>query len=493
MKVTLVGAGPGDKGLLTIKGYECIQGADVVLYDRHVSYEVLALIPPTAELIDVGKNAGNHPVSQDEINRLLLEKATQGKNVIRLKGGDPFVFGRGGEEVEFLADQNIPFEVVPGVTSAVAGAAYAGIPVTHRDYVSSLHIITGHGKKNEQTDTDYNALVRTGGTLVFMMSLAAVSDICRRCIEAGMDENMPAAIIEKATTNEQRKFLGTVGTLPTIVSENFVKSPAVIIVGKVCLLSERLDWLSRKPLYGKRIIVARVTPGPSKLSSKLLELGCHVIEQQCANVAPLTGPGSALEKTLKNIRNYTWLVFTSSVGVGLFFDHMIKAGADIRRLSHLKIACVGPETGKALQKWGINADYYPDEYNGVALAHGLIMLSGNNEKLLIVRDKDGAEDLTRRLSGVGIPFDDTAIYEKTPVIGKPVDTDVDLVAFTSSSGVEGFVKAAAQADFRHMKAICIGEMTAAIAKKHGMEVRVSPQSTIDSMIELIKEICGEWK
>jgi uroporphyrinogen III methyltransferase/synthase len=408
MRVSLVGAGPGDKGLLTLKGLQRLQDADVVLFDRFVGAEILAMIPDRAEKIDVGKTAGVHPVPQDEINRLLLEKAKQGLNVVRLKGGDPFVFGRGGEELDLLAENGIPFEVVPGVSSAIAGAAYAGIPITHRDYASSMHIITGHAKNNENPNINYDALIRAEGTLVFMMGVAAAGEICAGCIAAGMNKDMPAVIVENAATGIQRKFTGTVETLPAIAMENAVESPAIIIIGKVCLLSDRYDWFGKKPLIGKHVIVARAKSGTSKLSEDLRELGCYVTELPGAKIAPLTGGdfGKALEK----INSYSWLVFTSSVGVNVFFDYLIQTGFDIRTLHHLKVACIGTETEKEINKRGIKAAFCPAEYNGAALAHGLSALIKSSEKLLIARAKDGAEDLTRILKNAGIDFDDVALY-----------------------------------------------------------------------------------
>ncbi len=487
MKVTLVGAGPGGKGLLTLKAFEVLQTADVVLYDRFVSEDILAVIPDSAEKIDVGKHAGNHPVPQDEINELLLEKARQGKNVVRLKGGDPFVFARGGEELEFLAENNIPFEVVPGVSSAIAAAVYAGIPLTHRDYASSFHIITAHAKNNEKPDIDFNALVKLNGTLVFLMGVAAIGDICEGCISAGMDKDMPAAIVENATVNSQRKFLGTVATLPKIARANNVKSPAVIIIGKVCRFSARYDWFSRKPLRNKRILVVRVK-GASKLSDSLRELGCDVIEMPCLRIAPLTGSGCMLGKKLENIKDYSWLVFTSGAGVNIFFDYLIENEIDIRELSHLKIACVGVETKKEVNKHGIKADYVPAEYNGAALAYGLTGLVKNGEKLFIARAKDADKDLTHILANAGVVFDDVPIYEKIRDM-KKTDTlvsaiarnDFDFVAFTSSSAVECFAEIATQ--FGKIKAVCIGEKTASAARSYGMEVYASKEATIMSMVE----------
>ena len=486
--VTLVGAGPGDGGLMTIKGAKKLQEADVVLYDRFVSAEILAMIPGTAEKIDVGKSAGTHPVPQDEINQILLEKATQGLNVVRLKGGDPFVFGRGGEELELLAENGIAFEVVPGVTTAVAGAAYAGIPATHRNYSSSLHIMTGHGKNNKNLNINYDALVRAGGTLVFMMSVSAIGDVCGGCIAAGMDKDMPAAIVENATMGNQRKFIGTVETLPSMARENTVQSPAVIVIGKVSQLSERYDWFSKKPLFGKRAIVARVKPGTSKLSEKLRELGCHVTESPPAKIVPLTAPGSSIAKAIESIKGYSWLVFTSAIGANAFFDYIIEVGMDIRALHHLKIACVGKETEKEVNKRGVIVDYRPAQFNGAMLAQGLAELVVSGQRVLIARAKDGAEDLTRILEGAGVDFDDVAIYEKT-LETKPIDVNgADFVAFTSSSTVEWFAKSAQGADLTQIKAVCIGEKTAATAKSHGMEVHISTDATIDSIVDKIKQL-----
>ena len=500
MSVALVGAGPGERGLLTLRGAELLQTADVVLYDRMVGEDILAMIPEKAEKIDVGKNAGLHPVPQDVINRLLLEKAQQGLNVVRLKGGDPFVFGRGGEELELLAANNIPFEVVPGVTSGIAGAAYAGIPVTHRDCASSVHIITAHAQNNEAPNINYDALVSTGGTLVFMMGVAAIAAVCDGCIAAGMDADMPAAIVENAATTMQRAFLGTVLTLPAIARANNVQSPAVIIMGKVCRFSERYHWFDKKPLHGKRVVVVRGRDGASNLSDKLRETGCHVIEISCLKIAPLTGPGCALEKKLKTIQVYSWLVFTSGVGVNIFFDYIIESEFDIRELHRLKTACVGIETEREVTKRGVKVDYRPAEYNGAALARGLagLLKNSSGEKLLIARAKDADEDLTRILADAGIAFDDVPVYEKIKDIegfDAVVNTicENDIVTFTSSSAVESFVEAAAHIDLGKIKAVCIGEKTAATARTHGMEVYVAEEATVKSMVDKIRalsEIAG---
>ena len=494
MKVTLVGAGPGGIGLFTIRGLEILRAADVVLYDRFVSDDILAEIPVSAEKIDVGKRAGSHPVPQDEINNILLEKARQGKNVVRLKGGDPLIFARGGEELEVLAENNIPFEIVPGVTSAIAAAAYAGIPLTHRECASSFHVITAHAKNNGKPDIDFDALAKLNGTLVFLMGVAAIGDICEGCVSAGMDGDMPAVIVENAAANSQRKFLGTLATLPEIASANNVKSPAVIIIGKVCQFSGRYDWFSRKPLRNRRVIVARVKPESSKLSDSLRELGCDVVEIPCFRILPLTDVGCVLGEKLANIKEYSWLVFTSGAGVNIFFDYLIENEIDIRELNRLKIACVGIETGKEVKKRGIRADYIPAEYNGAALARGLAGLVKNGERLLIARAKDADKDLTRILAEARITFDDVPVYEKI----KEVKTDMvidtiianyfDFAAFTSPSAVECFAEAAAHSQLDKIMAVCIAEKTAAMARSYGMETHVSAEATVMSMVEKIREL-----
>jgi len=490
MKVTLVGAGPGGIGLLTVKGLETLRRADVVLYDRFVSDDILAEIPDSAEKIDVGKHAGCHPIPQDMINTLLLDRALQGKNVVRLKGGDPFVFARGGEELELLAENNIPFEVVPGVTSAVAAAAYAGIPLTHRGCASSFHVITAHAKNNEPMNIDFNALAKLNGTLVFLMGAAAVGDICEKCVSAGMDKDMPAAVVENAAANGQRKFLGTIADLPGIVDKNKVESPAVIIIGKVCQFSERYDWFERKPLRNKRVVVVSIKYGvskPSKLSDALRELGCDVVEIPCLKIVPLIGGDEVLTERLGDIKNYSWLVFTSAVGVNVFFDYLKNTLIDIRELNGIKIACVGVKTEKEVNKRGIKVDYVPAEYNGAALGRGLSALVKKGKKLLIARAKDGDTDLTDVLTEAGIAFDDVPIYEKVRNDKFAIETTdaFDFAAFASPSAVKAFAEAAAHVGINKIKAVCIGEKTATVARTYGMEVYVSAEASVESMVEKI--------
>lgn len=266
-KVWLVGAGPSDRGLFTLKGYEVLKKAEVVVYDALVGQGILNMIPAEAEKINVGKRANCHTMPQEEISRTLVRKAQEGKRVVRLKGGDPFLFGRGGEELELLRAHKIPYEVVPGVTSAVAVPAYNGIPVTHRDYCSSVHIITGHKRKGAGYDIDFEALVRTGGTLVFLMGVAALGEICRGLMEHGMDRDMPAAVLQKGTTAAQKRILATVSVLQEETERQGVETPAIIVVGKVCALAEEFDWYGELPLAGRKILVTR----PKELISSMAE------------------------------------------------------------------------------------------------------------------------------------------------------------------------------------------------------------------------------
>jgi uroporphyrinogen III methyltransferase/synthase len=327
-----------------------------------------------------------------------------------------------------------------------------------------------------------------------MMGVEAVGEICAGCLAAGMDEDTPAAIVENATTNVQRKFIGTVGSLSAIARKYSVESPAVIIIGKVCQFSARYDWFSQKPLLGRRVVVARSKPGA--LADKLRELGCDVTETPCARIIPLTAPGCPLEGALGVIDRYTWLAFTSSIGISVFFDYLIETGFDIRAICHLKVACVGKETEKELNKRGIKAAYCPAEYSGAALARGLSEMVSDGGKLLIARARDGAEDMPRILAEAGIIFDDAAIYEKiydpeknSAAAKKMKERAPDLAAFTSSSAVKAFAEAAADYDYTKIKAVCIGERTAASARSYGMDACVSDEATTASMVNKIKELC----
>ena len=347
-KVWLVGAGPYDEGLFTLKGKRVLEQAEVVVYDQLVGDGIMRMIPPEAACIDVGKHAGNHKVVQERINEILLEEAKKGKRVVRLKGGDPFLFGRGGEELELLCEHNIPFEVVPGITSAISVPAYAGIPVTHRDFNSAVHIITGHKKKGCTDLIDYKSLVALGEvTLVFLMSVGALPEISRGLLEAGMNPSTPAAILEKGTTYRQRKIVATIESLPEEASKQQVGTPGIIIVGKVCALSEQFAWAEKRPLGRSRVVITRPKRKASKLKEILYDLGAEVVELPSIETIRIS-QNIALEEAIAHIKEYQWIAFASEVAVEVFFETLIDKRVDIRELVGIKFAVVGPATKRAV-------------------------------------------------------------------------------------------------------------------------------------------------
>ena len=489
-KVTLVGAGPGDPGLLTRKGLEALQRAEVVVYDRLVSPAILALMPEKAEHIDVGKQASRHPVPQDQINQILLDKALAGKNVVRLKGGDPFLFGRGGEELELLAAHGVPFEEVPGITSAIAAPAYGGIPVTHRDCCSSLHIVTGHQRAGKELDIDFEALVRTRGTLVFLMGVSALPRICKGLLDAGMEHDMPAAVVERGTTPAQRRISATLGTLPAAAEEAKVVSPAVIVVGRVCALAEDFDWFDKLPLKGKTVVVTRPRERSGTLSARLRALGAEVWEYPCIATVPMD-PCPAVDGAMEGLCDYEWLALTSPAGAEILWAWLEGHGRDARALGAVKLAAIGPGTARALAAHGLKADYVPEVYDAAHLGEGLPAAG----RVLILRAQEGSPALTEALAGRNIAFDDVAAYRT--VYDNPRSTELRaavegteglLVTFTSASTVKGFVSSVGEdTDFSRMVGMCIGVQTASQARKHGIPVKVAKAATMDALVELMTE------
>lgn len=490
-KVWLVGAGPSDPALLTLKAKSLLEEADVIMVDSLVGDGILAMIPPDVRLIYVGKRAGQAYMPQKDINRLLLEEARRGNNVVRLKGGDPFLFGRGGEELELLTAHGIPFEIVPGVTSAVAVPAYAGIPVTHRDFCSSVHIITGHHKDSDKPEIDFKALVCLKGTLIFLMGVGALPYICDSLISAGMRPDMPAAVLEKGTTARQRRIVATLLTLPHEAQRQAVKTPAIIIVGDVCSLADKFHWAEDRPLGGARVIVTRPRVQASKLSHKLRSLGAEVLEIPAIKTVEFDN-NPALDDALNRLVQYSWIVFTSQAGVDVFFKRLMEKNIDIRTLAGLKFAAIGAATEKAILSRGIHVDCVPDKYDTVSLGRALTAAVKPGERLFIPRAKIGSEDLTRVLTDAGIIYDDIPVYDTVHETGSALQLDNVLsntkdlyVAFTSASTVRGFVSMAGAADYTQLTAVCIGEQTASEAAKLGMKASISDEITIDSLVEKI--------
>lgn len=499
-KVFLVGAGPGDTGLLTLKAKHLIDTADVIVYDSLVGDGVLSMIPETTRAINVGKRSGHHIKPQFETNRILLEEAEKGNRVVRLKGGDPFMFGRGGEELELLALNHIPFEVVPGITSPLAVPAYNGIPVTHRDFCSSLHIITGHKRAGEIFTCDFEALVRTKGTLVFLMGITALEDICNGLLAAGMDPDTPAAVLQQGTTAGQKRVVASVSTLKQEVDRQGIETPAIIVVGRVCALADRFAWYEALPLSGMKLVVTRPRDLISRMANKLRVMGAEVLELPAICTEPIPD-NTKLKEALDTLGSFQWIVFTSPTGVKVFFKELRESGKDIRALGSVKIASIGKGTSGELKKLGLYPDLVPEVYDGEHLGRELAKTAGEGDRILIPRAEIGnheiIDELSRgnHLSVTDIPTYTTA-YSASSVIDQKelfADNDNAMAVFTSASTVRGFAKACPALDFTRVRAACIGRQTAKAAAELGMQIYIAKEASMDSLVELICEIAAEKK
>ena len=520
-KVWLAGAGPGDAGLLTMKAAGLIRRADVIVYDALISEEILSMIPGETETINVGKQAGNHPVPQEEISEILVREARRGKAVLRLKGGDPFVFGRGGEELEVLVREGIPFEVVPGIPSPVAVPAYAGIPVTHRDYTSSFHVITGHARKDGKLEIDYPSLVKLNGTLVFLMSVSSMGTILNGLLEAGMDADMPAAILERGTLAGQRRVSATVGTLEKEAEKAGIRTPAIIMAGKVCALSDQLCWAEKRTLGGRLFLVTRPRQRSAELTERLRNLGAQVITLPAVRTEKIS-PNEKLREALERFGRQAqeeWLVFTSPVGVSVFFEQLRELKMDLRSLfsrsQEIKIAAIGSATAEALAERGLYADVVPGIYCAEELGKAIVRdVSGripaigkNNEisgmerkvHVLAVRAEQGSEELFPPLERAGIETEDVAIYrtryETHPVLRERIRRmleggEIDAAVFTSGSTVRSFAGEMDGLDFSRVQAVCIGEQTAREARRFGMQIQTAREASVAALEEKLTELYG---
>ena len=514
-KVYLIGAGPGDPGLLTLRGKEILECADVVVYDRLVSPAILGMCNPKAKMVDVGKMPTHHKVKQSEINMLLVQFAKENPSgvIARLKGGDPFVFGRGGEEALELVDAGVEFEVVPGITSAISVPAYAGIPVSHRGIATSFHIITGHEKaeSNGELSLDFETLAKNQGTLIFLMGIANMDFIAKRLIECGRDPKTPLAFIEKGTTPYQRTVMATLESAgETIVREN-VTAPAITIMGGVVELGKTLAWKKNLPLSGKRLVVTRAAKQVSGITARLTALGAEVIE------TPMIETRDVALTSWADLANFDLLAFTSTNGVESFFKQLLASGRDIRELAGKKIASVGKITEKKLLEYGIRCDYVPEDHTGEGLGKLLssVILSERSESKDLI-------DESRILLLQGNLADDTllkylpkatrwVVYETLPVAELPdwkreAVEGADAVVFASTSAVENFcgvilsgVHCTESKDLdsstspngfaQNDKALafCIGRMTESAARKNGFETVTSDETTMDSLVKKIVE------
>lgn len=444
--VYLVGAGPGDPGLLTLRGAELLSRADVVIYDGLVNPELLRLAPSSAEIIYGGKRPERQPMSQDELNRLLVAKASQGKTVLRLKGGDPYIFGRGGEEAESLAAARIPFEVVPGISSMAAVPNYAGIPLTHRAHCSSFTVITGHeDPAKEESTIDWAQVAAAPGTKVVMMGLRQLRQIAQTLIRHGMPPATPVAMVRWGTTGRQQSIEGTLDTIADVAERTQFGAPTVTVIGGVVGLREKLNWFEKRPLFGQRIVVTRAKDQAQALSKPLSELGAEVLEIPVIKLAPPENKED-LKDALLGLHEYDWVVFTSPNGVAIFFDYFFKAFDDLRDVGGVRFAAVGPGTAARLRELHLKVDLVPDEALATKIAAAFeAYQSIENLRILLMRAEVANPELPRALEKLGAIVDDVACYQTVAEAddsgeaGARLKEDgADWITFTSGSTVEHF-------------------------------------------------------
>ncbi len=497
--VYLVGAGPGDAGLLTLRGAELLGRADVVVYDALVNPDLLRLAPPAAEIIYAGKRAKEHALPQEELNRLLVAKAREGKCVVRLKGGDPYVFGRGGEEAEELAAGQVGFEVVPGVTSAVAGPSYAGIPLTHRELSSSFTVITGHeDPAKAESVLDFDQLARTPGTKVILMGAERIRQIAEALVAHGMDPATPVGMVRWGTTGQQQSIAGTLANIAGLAEEKKFAAPAVTIIGNVVKLRGKLNWFEQRPLFGRRIVVTRAREQAGTLGRQLSELGAEVVEIPTIRIVP-PEEKTPLADALLTLGEYDWLVFTSANGVATFFDYFFKAFDDVRAIGNVHIAAVGPGTAARLKELHLRVDVMPEEALGrkVAAAIGHFE-SVENLKIMLVRAERANPELPKALEEMGAIVDDIAFYrtvpeteDRTGAAARLLESGADWVTFTSGSTVENFharfdlPKLVQQ--FPQMKLASIGPETSKALAALGVTPTVEArQHTMEGLVRAIE-------
>ncbi len=499
-KVYLVGAGPGDVGLLTLKAVDALSKAEVLVYDRLAEEKILSFAPETAERIYVGKASSNHAMRQEDINRLLANKAKEGKTVVRLKGGDPFVFGRGGEEALYLKEENVPFEIVPGVTSAIAAAAYAGIPVTHRNVAASFAVVTGHEDPNkENSSINWACLATATDTLVFLMGIENLPKITKKLMENGRAGNTPAAFVRWGTRSEQETLITTLENAAEDVAKNGLKPPAVFVLGNVVNLRNELRWFDNenRPLFGKRILVTRARAQASALTEKLEELGAWVTEAPVIKIAEPSDNYQKLDNALSKINGYSWIIFTSVNGVRHFFARLQKAKLDSRALHNAKIAAIGTATAAELLIYGIVADLCPDEFRAEGIIDALNGKVNESDNILIPRAEVARETLVDSLKDFGAKVEVAAAYKTVEdeqngekLREKLLSGEIDVVTFTSSSTVKNFVKLIGGAELlQNVKTACIGPVTAETLKNYGVTADVvAKEYTIPGLVEVLREL-----
>ncbi|NNM28261.1 MAG: uroporphyrinogen-III C-methyltransferase [Akkermansiaceae bacterium] len=491
-KCYLVGAGPGDPGLLTVKGRECLEKADVLIYDALSSPEFLRWVRRDCEKIYAGKRAAQHAIPQDKINDLIVAKAQEGKTVVRLKGGDPMIFGRGGEEAAELAEAGVPFEVVPGISSAIAGPAYAGIPVTHRDHCSQLTLFTGHeDPTKEESSIDYESLAKAPGTKVFLMGVAHLREICGQFVQHGADPGTPMALTRWATTGRHRTITGTLATMADVAEAEGFKSPAVAVIGDVVLEREKGNWFEHRPLLGERIVVTRTREQAGELSRMLADLGADVMELPTIRIEP---PEDRLgfAQLVADVHSYDWLVFTSPNGVERFFEAFFAVYPDARSLGRAQIAAIGPGTAKKIAEYRFATDLLPEKFVAEGLAEAFEKEGIENLTVLWVKAEETRDVISRELTRQGAIVDQCIAYRTVPETEDPTGAaerirteGADWITFTSSSTVENFF--ALDLPWPDgCRAASIGPITSKTLREHGHEPAVeAARHDIPGLVEAL--------
>lgn len=496
-KIYLIGAGPGDPGLITLKGMECIKKADVVIYDYLANPKLLEYAKEDAELIYVGKKGGDHTCSQSGINDVIIQKAKEGKIVARLKGGDPFIFGRGGEEAEELAKERVSFEIVPGVTSAISVPAYAGIPLTHRNFTSDVAFITGHeDQKKDKSGIAWDKVSIGTGTLVFLMGVRNLSRIVKNLIENGRDSKTPVALIRWGTFGKQDTLIGNLETIAGLAKKKNFTPPAITVVGEVVKLRDKLNWFETKPLFGRRIIVTRARSQASEFSNLLREYGAEPLEFPTIEVTP---PESfdALDKAIDNLEEYDWLILTSVNGVRFFLERLKLRSRDIRDLKGIRICTIGPRTAEEIEKLGIKIDFVPEEYRAESIVEGLKRRGIKGKNILLPRAEEAREVLPEEIRNSSGRVDVVTAYKsvkpqrgRETVHGFLKEGEIDVITFTSSSTVRNFVsmfdRDELPALIKGVTIASIGPITLETANDLGIETDIMPEKyTIPALTEAI--------
>ena len=497
-KCSLVGAGPGDLGLVTLRAKECIEQANVLIYDYLCNPEMLKWAPEGAERIYAGKKAGEHTLSQEEINVVLVERAKAGQRVVRLKGGDPFVFGRGGEEAQALAAAGVPFEIVPGVTSAIAGPAYAGIPITHRGSNSHVTFFTGHEDPTKtESSIDFAALARLGGTQVMLMGVERIDAISKQMLAHGMRADLPVALIRWATTGRQQTLTGTLENIAQRVADAEFAPPAVAVFGDVVSLRKELNWFEHRPLAGQRIVVTRTRTQAGALTAQLSALGADVLELPTIRIEPPSDL-RAFAELVQDAHGYDWIVFTSPNGVNAFFELFYKLYDDAREIGGAKIAAIGPATAQRVKDFRLHVDLQPEEFIAEAVVREFKKQGGvENLRILLARAEKARDVLPKELSAMGAIVDEGFAYRTVPETRddngarrRLLDEGANLITFTSSSTVENYM--ALNLPWPSgMRVASIGPVTSKTARDLGLTVDIEARRyDIPGLVDAVRKHFG---